>query len=66
MILTKGEVSSISVFDKKYEIITNARYWINKTIELENSTDEQQQLSLMFDCIVDRQYFLQSDKLYKR
>ncbi len=66
MILTKGEVNSISVFDKKYEIITNARYWINKTIELENSRDEKEQLSIMFDCIIDRPYFLQSDKLYKK
>jgi len=51
MILTIGEIDTLGVFDRQYKIITNARYWINKTIEIENIEDETNKFYTLFECV---------------
>ncbi len=54
MLLTNGEVNTIEVFDRQFEIITNARHWIQKTIALEQIENSNASVDIMFDCLANK------------
>ncbi len=54
MLLTVGEIEVLNVYNTEYEIITNARFWINQSIKLNNAKDNQSQAFLLLDCVKDK------------
>lgn len=54
MLLTKGSVDRIEVFDKQFAIITNARHWINTTIALEQVKEPNAKAHIIFSCLANQ------------
>lgn len=68
MLLTRTLPNKLNAFDKTFEIITNARFWISVTVEYENLDGNfEAQMDLLLGCIKDKDYFYNlSDKYKKR